>query len=537
MNIPSQLSGLSQNARLLTLQSPQMPGQDAQLPQTLVVERFTGTEAVNALFRFDIDALSVSTPLDLQAFLGQELTLRLLQADGSQRAWHGYCTQAHWLGSDGGAARYRLRLEPFLAFLRLRRDSYIFQDQTAQQTIHQLLGEHPQANWHWDVAADRLAQHPICTQYRESNLDFMVRILASQGLSYRFEHDQADPGTPGQRSPSSPRAQHQLVIFDPAAQAPAMPGGYSSIRFHRVAATESLDAITTWCPQARVQPNAVTRASWDPARLLATSAQDSSTPLSATPLPVLEQFDGSGERQLTDAAHASRMARLHIQALELPRQTFTGTGAVRQLAAGHRFTLAQHARYVEDGTANAFTVLQVEHAAQNNLHTGMQGIASSFLNSHTDPAQSASGVNSTSTGSSEFDSNDDLAHLPPGTYRNRFSCMRLSTPIVPRATARPAALGPQTALVVGVAEAVAGPNWGSQFTQRISTEVVVNFIEGDTDRPLVVGKFYNRGDLPPKVFFLTAIENTPACSLIYNGCLSCKKREPRFPQSPFLVAV
>ena len=115
--------------------------------------------------------------------------------------------------------------------------------------------------------------------------------------------------------------------------------------------------------------------------------------------------------------------------------------------------------------------------------------------------------------------------------------MRLSTPIVPRATARPAALGPQTALVVGVAEALAGPNWGTQFTQRISTEVVVNFIEGDTDRPLVVGKFYNRGDLPPKVFFLTAIENTPACSLIYNGCLSCKKREPRFPQSPFLVAV
>lgn len=78
MNIPSQLSGLSQNARLLTLQSPQMPGQDAQLPQTLVVERFTGTEAVNALFRFDIDALSVSTPLELQAVLGQELTLRLL---------------------------------------------------------------------------------------------------------------------------------------------------------------------------------------------------------------------------------------------------------------------------------------------------------------------------------------------------------------------------------------------------------------------------------------------------------------------------
>ena len=78
-------TGLSQHARLFTLTSPRPAG----LPQSLAAEQFAGREAVNALYCFDVDALSTSTDLDLSSFLGEELTLRLLQPDGSQRAWHG----------------------------------------------------------------------------------------------------------------------------------------------------------------------------------------------------------------------------------------------------------------------------------------------------------------------------------------------------------------------------------------------------------------------------------------------------------------
>ncbi|MGC4241889.1 MAG: contractile injection system protein, VgrG/Pvc8 family, partial [Herbaspirillum sp.] len=113
---------MSQHARLIRLDS----AQEAGLSESLVVECFHGQESVNDNFQFDIDALSVSTDLDLKQFIGTELTLRLLQADGSRRAWHGYCTQASWLGADGGLARYRLRLESFLAFLDRRRDSFLF---------------------------------------------------------------------------------------------------------------------------------------------------------------------------------------------------------------------------------------------------------------------------------------------------------------------------------------------------------------------------------------------------------------------------
>jgi len=121
--IPSALglfgTGLSQFARLITLAS----AQDAALPESLMAERFSGREGVNELYAFEVDALSTSTDLDLNQFIGEELTVTLLQADGTRRAWHGICTEAAWLGADGGTARYRLLLEPALALLRLRRDN------------------------------------------------------------------------------------------------------------------------------------------------------------------------------------------------------------------------------------------------------------------------------------------------------------------------------------------------------------------------------------------------------------------------------
>ncbi|MEC5164232.1 type VI secretion system Vgr family protein, partial [Janthinobacterium sp. CG_S6] len=210
-------TGLSQHARLLTLAS----AQDSSLPETLAVEQFCGREAVNELFRFDVDALSTSTDLDLAVFIGEELTLTLLQPDGGRRAWHGICTGAAWLAADGGVARYRLRLEPALAMLGLRRDSYIFQDKDARAIITELLADYPQLRFDFDVT-QTLASRAIVTQYRESDLAFLTRLLAADGLSWRFDHDQDDAAA---APAGSAQARHRLVIFDAAAVAPPTPGG------------------------------------------------------------------------------------------------------------------------------------------------------------------------------------------------------------------------------------------------------------------------------------------------------------------------
>jgi type VI secretion system secreted protein VgrG len=489
-------TGLSQHARLIVLTS----SQDSDLPEALAAERFEGREAVNELFCFDVDALSTSADLDIAQFIGEELTLGLLQPDGSRRRWHGLCTGAAWLGADGGLARYRLRLEPALALLAQRRDSYIFQDQNARDIVTELLADYPQVAFDFDISQD-LPTRAICTQYRESDLAFFMRLLASEGLSWRFEHEPQ---------------RHRLVIFDSRAQAPATPGG-EVIRFHGVRATERDDAIDGFGARRTLAANAVAISSWDPAQLIAPAFEQRSN-LDAGELPTLWLYDGSGERIASTRDAADTHSELMLQALELENKAFEGTGAARRLAAGHGFQLTQHDRYPEG--ENAFTVLWVRHEARNNFDTGIASAA--------------------------------CGELEKGTYRNSFGCVRDTVAIVPALTAAPCATtapGAQCALVVGladsvstttrdhqvriqfawqrgarpnpgglahdtdsqgcapgdersgtwvrVAEALAGPNWGTLFTPRVGTEVLVDFIEGDIDRPVVVAQLFTGSDLPP----------------------------------------
>ncbi len=522
-------AGLSQHARLITLHS----AQSGDLPESLVVERFHGQESINDNFHFDIDALSVSTDLDLKQFIGSELTLRLLQADGSTRAWHGYCTQACWLGADGGLARYRLRMESFLSLLDLRRDSYLFQDMTVTEIAAELFKQYPQANFSLDVSRS-LARREICTQYRESDLAFLRRILASEGLSFRFEHEQDQHERP--RDEGQARARHKLIIFDPDAAAPAMPGGYDSIRFHRVAAMEDSDAITDFSAVRSVQPNGVALASWHPEKISSPSAEDSSA-LEAGELPSLPVYDGTGQQDFADQDAASTHARLMLQALEMQNKRFEGAGSVRQMAAGAQFSLLRHERY-PDGQ-NSFKVISVSHAARNNFDSNIARLLDDMA------APAASGLSGSATAD----------ELKSGTYRNRFVAVRAAVPVVPLAITqrlKPTARGTQTALVTGlpdaavttdrnhrvkvqfhwqrgqapnpgglretgnledqngnapgndasgtwvrVAEAQSGPNWGSQFVPRVGSEVLIDFIEGDIDRPVVVAQLYNGQDAPP----------------------------------------
>ncbi|RYF05366.1 MAG: type VI secretion system tip protein VgrG, partial [Oxalobacteraceae bacterium] len=402
-------TGLSQHARLVTLAS----SQDVTLTEAMMAEHLYGREAVNALYAFEVHALSTSTDLELDPFIGEELTVTLLQPDGTRRAWHGLCTGAEWRGADGGTARYRLWLEPALALLRLRRDSYVFQDKNVQDILAELFADYPQLRFEFDLSQE-LAVRPICTQYRESDYDFFVRVMASEGLSWRFEHDQADSAGDGQ-------ARHKLVIFDSRAEAPDLPGG-PVLRFHGVRATDTDDAVDAFGARRQVMPNAVTISSWDPAQLLAPNAELASA-LDAGDLPPVVVYDGSGER--IASAEADGHAQLMLRALELDNKGFEGQGAVRRLAPGHRFELDRHERY--PAGENAFKTLWVEHEARNNVDTGMP-----------------------------FAERDDW--IEPGTYRNRFGCVREAVAIVPRATALPhphTALGPQTALVVGVRGATA----------------------------------------------------------------------------------
>ncbi|MFD0739814.1 type VI secretion system Vgr family protein [Lysobacter koreensis] len=494
--------GASQHARLIEI--------DTALPGAFVVERFAGREAVCAPFEFTIDCLSASAFLDVRALIGQPIALRLRQATGAQRQWHGHCTQLAPLGSDGGLARYRLTMAPWTAFLALRRNALIFQDLDALGVLERVFADYPQAAFRFD-AGQALTTPAITTQYRESDWDFVVRLLADAGLAWRFEHAQTDePRSPGGTSFGA----HTLVVFDRAAQLPAATP--DTLRFHRSDATESLDAITQFGEQRQATVDAFTTASWMPEQVEALSATSEADPASPH-LPLREAYRVPRAGRFAQREHAQLTAELRLDALRLPQRLHAGSGNGRGLDAGVVFTLSQH----PDLSGQAFVPLAVEHLAANNLGSGIVELL-------------------------------DDAGLEHGSYRNRFLAVPQGTPIVPMPGRKPHIAGAQTARVVGlpdaantsnrdhqvriqfawqrgaqphagglsesgssahpdghapgnetsgtwvrVAEWLAGPNWGSHALPRIGSEVLVEFLHADIDQPLVTGQLYNGEVAPP----------------------------------------
>ncbi|HSD40074.1 MAG TPA: type VI secretion system Vgr family protein [Rhodocyclaceae bacterium] len=510
------LKAISQQARLLSIVTA--------LPDAaLVVERFHGTEAISACYRFEIDCLSSSAHLELKQLLGEQVSLRLLQADGrSHRSWHGIVLQAAQLGADGGLARYRLTVEPWFACLGKVHNSRIFQGKTVQQIAEEVFAAYPELDYEFRLN-DELPERSLCGQYRETDYDFLVRLFASEGLSFYFEHEQ--DAVPAGAESGQKHTRHKLVIFDAAHALPECP--QATIRYHRNSSTEASDCFEHWRTRQAVTTNAVTRASWDYKQLVAPAGEFSSTGEAIGGLgdvPVLEDYDGSGAYRHADAAQAERAARLHGQYLELAMQTHVGEGTVRLLAPGQQFTLMRGIGLLEavQSDSNRFTVLAITHEAANNLEGNAKGI-SGLLGS---------------------------ASVENGTYRNRVVCVNAELPVVPQPIRKPVVPGFQSAIVVGsendaaglgthsdrdgririqfpwqrganplagglnhdteratgdgangtwvrVAESFAGPNWGSHFTPRVGSEVIVEFIEGDIDRPIVTHQMYNGDDTPP----------------------------------------
>ena len=504
---------LSQHARLVTLHAQAVQG----LGERVVVERFTATEGINELFAFTIDTLATSSEFDPFALIGEELSLRLLLVNGSFRTWHGYLTAVDALGGDGGLARYRLHLQPWLAALGLRRDSFVYAAKSVQDIVSEVFADHTTASFTFEVTQE-MPVRPTCVQYRESDLAFVLRLLAEEGLSFRFEHEQTKGGEGGNGSANNAApSHHRLVIFDREAKAPdcTLP----EIRFHRVDATEQQDAITAWSSRRQVVANAVTLNAWDASVLQApTGAMQSA--LAMGDVPVLEHYDGAGAQRYANNAAAARRAENQLVAFESRIKRYGAAGSVRQLGAGERFTLTQHDRH----EGQKFVTLRVRHEAANNLG-----------------AQAAQVL--------------EAGELEKGSYRNSFEAQPAEAQVAPIWRPKPTAPEAMVALVVGtgddeaptavhtqrdhrvqvrfhwqaqraaqqqsgpsgqgslvaagrhasnrqsvwlrVAAPVAGPNWGAHHLPRVGSEVLVSFIEGDIDRPVVSQQLYNGQDLPP----------------------------------------
>lgn len=493
---------------------------------SLIPERMVLREAVSQPFELELQCLSTSAHFELKQLIGEQISLSLLQSDGQYLPWHGYVFAAAQLGADGGLARYALTMRPWLSQLGQRRNSRVFHDQTALQVIEAVLADHqPQAHWRLEVT-ETLRVRSLCTQYRESDLDFVQRLLAEEGLSYHFEHLD---GQAAADADAAQHAKHVMVIADRLAERAAL----GTVRFASQHATANLggqkDSITAFMGQRQLTASAVALAAWDYKRLAGVSAEDASV-LALGELPALQVYDGSGAYRFEHPEHAQRAAALALAALELDIKRFEGQGSARHFKAGCRFELIDHPLYGANRSAfnysgallashqratqsehNAFTLLAVEHHCANNLGADLAALLG----------------------------NTDIEH---GTYKNHFHCVPAAAAVVPRQIRKPTAFGAQSATVVGLSEEQleterdhrikvrfawqdasqgasgegsgdfpasapgtwvrvaapwAGANWGAALVPRIGAEVAVEFIAGDIDRPMVVGGLYNGQDAPP----------------------------------------
>lgn len=528
--------GFVQHRRVLRLSTPL--GSD-----TLLAESLRGEEEIDKGFRLQVSALSLDASIPLKSLLGQPVLLELQTAGfGAPRPFHGHVTAAELAGADGGFARYQLIVEPWTAFLGLGRDSRVFQDKTVFDILDAVFKAYDGKGklapaWRFDIADRSIyPQRSLVTQYQESDLAFAERLMSEEGLFYFFEHEgNAD---------SDGLGTHTLVIADH--NGAFAPNAQADVRFTQPGAVMQEDSIDRWRSELRMQTNAIELASWNyrtrSTRAVASAGSGADT---------LTSRDMPGAYAYATREQGQRIADNQLQALEARREIFTGAGTVRSFMPGTTFTLHEHSQY-DGGDDAGFAILRVVHLAHNNLGADVDGALSRLLGDsavkQANEADLASSLHTVGRGAGERP-----------VYRNRIDAIRADVPYRPSRVdghgqllhPRPLVRGQQTAVVVGPADAVihtdrdhrikvqfhwqrgeashsrlmhpspdghsgapaddrsgtwvrvatplaptAGANWGSNALPRVGQEVLVDFLDGNIDRPVVIGAVYNGAGQP-----------------------------------------
>jgi type VI secretion system secreted protein VgrG len=437
----------------------------------LTVDGFTGTEGLGHLYEFQIDFHGRGEePLEAAELLGAEALLTVVVPGGVPRYLHGKVRSVQALGRRGGLWRYRVWVVPQLWWLTRVQRSRIFQGKAVPDILQAVLRE---AGVEVKLSlSGGYAAREYCTQYRETDFAFLSRLMEWEGLFYFFEHT-ADG--------------HTLVVGDSPSVHEALPGGAAlPLREEGGRATEG-EYLSVLQRVHRLRPGKVHLKDYDfekPSLDVSGRAQDGSSGV-----PALEVYDYPGEYVAPAVARST--ARVRLEEVVQAARTLEAEAVCPRLTPGYRFEVE------DDGThAGEYVVVEVRHTGRQPETTG---------------GREAAG---------------DL-------YRNQLKCMPARVPFRPRRTTpTPHIPGPQTATVVGpageeihtdehgrikvqfhwdregrrderascwvrVGQTWAGPGWGALYLPRIGQEVVVRFLEGNPDRPLIAGAVYNGANSTP----------------------------------------
>lgn len=467
--------GYTQDDRLLAIDTPL--GKDV-----LLLSGISGEEGISQLFSFDLRLLSVNSDIAFEEIVGKDVTISITLADGSRRFLSGILSefgQGH--GFEGATARsylttYSATMVPWMWLLTRTGTCRIFQNLSVPEIIEQIFSEQGFPNYKLQVNPS-CKKREYCTQYRETDFSFISRLLEEEGYYYFFEHEDG---------------RHVLMIVDTNSANPLCPG-QKSARMQLVGGyAETEDRITGLHKRKKIRTSKYSSNDFN------FKSPDTDLNVSVDTLDILgtkkwERYEFPG--LYDNRADGDNRARVYIEEQETRLTDISGSSNCRSFASGYRFRLLDH--YQESLNNQEYLLTMVGHNAEQGGYR-----------------------------SGESKSSDS-------SYSNYFVCIPYEVQYRPAPrTPRPEIHGAQTAIVVGppnteiytneygqvkiqfhwdrkgnmnetsscwirVAQLWAGNGWGGMFIPRIGQEVVVTFLEGNPDRPLITGTVYNGGKRPP----------------------------------------
>ncbi|MDB5907087.1 MAG: hypothetical protein JWP34_1201 [Massilia sp.] len=513
------LAAFSSDSRLYELT---LPGQRGAA--NLLVEAFAADEQLQEIGTRDVIVLSTNSDIAHASLLGKQARLEISLANGTRAGFGGFISQVSTLGSDGGLSRYRLRLSPWTWLLSQVHNSRAWQDTSVRDIVNAVFIHYqPHAQWVWsdDVGpfmADT-APRSYCCQYRETDAEFITRLLAEEGLAWRFEESDGN---------------ERMVLFADSTQLSAAPEDASSsagggIRYHAASALEQRDSIQHLEAARKLSIAVCTVLSYDyKAKQVVGISVPTKFPIGGKHAQAIESFDSPGQYAYTNARRARRCAEIQMEAHEARSLVWEGRSTVRTLRAGTRLRITDIPMKKYRNEAPAFVLVRVVSVGVNNLPmTARNGLSELFGPIAELLAQSLGKVQLAG-----FDGVVEQAQR--SGFANCFEAIPAERPWRPMSDAsgcshtNPTAHGSQSAIVVGadgsdqpngadeihcdrlgrvrvkfhwqdndagcwvrVAQRSAGAGMGSQFLPRIGQEVLVKFIENDIDRPVIIGALYN----------------------------------------------
>lgn len=504
--IEQMFAGIGQDSRLLKLDT--RLGTDTLLPQ-----RVHATDRVSDGYDYIVDLLSLDPAVELKQLIAQEVTLWVLQPDSSYSPVHGYVHTARKLGSDGELSAYQMAFSSCLHFLKFRKDARIWQNKGADDIIADVLGGHPQCQGKFRFDLNRAVRpRSYCTQY-ETDWQFVMRLLESEGW-YGYIEQAAD----GQ-------GHHWIITDSVQSLKPLQPG---QIAFHRADTSDELNKIVQWGAARALSNSQLATKTFDYKAPRGNRQNDMRILPEHGGIPSqLELYEYTGAYTSADMEHGGDQARVRVQEWESRIKRFFGTSGVRRLPVGNWFTLLDHPAHAEEAEEERqFIVLGVEWSIENNLPlSGVQKDFSGSLKSRLLQFKHEAGLDLPDH------KGQGVEAERTGHCFNRFEVQRRSVEYrSPLVHARPV-MHPQTATVVGpageeihtdtlnrvkvrfhwdrlnpgdekascwvrVSYPNAGEGYGAVHVPRIGQEVIITFLDGDADRPIITGRIYNGEQTP-----------------------------------------